>query len=158
MVELNNQTIDTVDDELVELNNQTIDTVDDELVELNNQTIDTENDQLLEYKEQPLNKEDNSFYELNDQSLNINNKYKENFNIVDYSKFNYEPKEEKEDLNVNEVIKEINAIDKKYPIYRIKEVFELKYKERNSIDEISKKLNMDKQMVEESLNELLSII
>ena len=106
-----------------------------------------------ELDEDPLTIQSDSFEEFPSKTVKGSN-----ISIIDYSRFDYEPNELNSNINIEEITNDIYNINKKFPTYKIIEVFELKYKEKYSIEEIATKLNMDKQTVEESLNELLSII
>lgn len=73
-----------------------------------------------------------------------------------YSRFNYIP--EKQEINCDEILSEIEALDLKNPDKHIKEICELKYGKMLSISEIAEKLNINENDVLESLNEIVYAI
>lgn len=82
-----------------------------------------------------------------------------NFKPIDYSVFNFTPKEDNgEILVVDEVKQELLDLDAKHPELQITNVYNLKFKDKNSIEEITSKLGMTQEQVIEALNEMIAVV
>ncbi len=75
---------------------------------------------------------------------------------TDFSVFDYSPEPQSDDAD--EIAKEIMAENNKYPSMKIAEVFNLKYKENLTADEISEKLGMQKSEVFAALNKIIDLV
>ena len=75
---------------------------------------------------------------------------------TDFSVFDYSPEPEDEDNE--EIGKDIMAENNKYPSMKIAEIFNLKYKENLTIDEISEKLGIQKSEVFAALNKIIDLV
>ncbi len=82
----------------------------------------------------------------------------ENIKVPDYSVFSYKSDKEAEIIDAEDIKKDIIEINDKFPQLKIIDVYNLKYKENYSINEIASKLSMDENKVIDSLNEILSVI
>ena len=123
-----------------------------------NLTLDDSEDDGLLLEE----KEDNSAYILEETSVEetveseISKEDTSDTNLSIYGRFNYTP--EVKNANDDEVISEINALDKKNPDKHIKDICILKYEKMLSISEIAKELGISEDDVLESLNEIIYTI
>ena len=82
----------------------------------------------------------------------------ENIKVPDYSVFSYKSDKEAEIIDAEDIKKDIIEINDKFPQLKIIDVYNLKYKENYSINEIASKLSMDENKVIDSLNEIISVI
>lgn len=64
----------------------------------------------------------------------------------------------KEDIDFSEILPEIDALDSKHPDLNILEIFNLKYKQRMSINDIAKDLNIEETDILKALNELMYLV
>lgn len=96
---------------------------------------------------------------LDDVSESISVKQDEDeFKPTDYSVFNYNPENSNNEIDEEEIANSIRDLDKRKPDLNILKVYNLKYKESNTISEIASKLNMEKNDVKEAVSELISVI
>lgn len=96
--------------------------------------------------------------EQNSHAQDVNNNDL-TFKPIDYSVFNFTPKEDNgEILVVDEVKQELLDLDAKHPELQITNVYNLKFKDKNSIEEITSKLGMTQEQVIEALNEMIAVV
>ena len=81
-----------------------------------------------------------------------------NNDFIDYSMFHYTPKNKDDDIDENEVVKEILDLSKKRPELNIIKVYNLKYKDKLPVSDIAEQLEMSNNNVIEALNEIISIV
>lgn len=77
---------------------------------------------------------------------------------IDFSVFDYTPENDMDMLDVKEVTNEIEELNIKRPELNIIKVFNLKYKEKHSVAEISNELDMNKDSVLEALSEIIAAV
>lgn len=141
-----------------ELINEEQDEISNEDLLLN---LEDNNDELTSFIDVPSDIEtlDSN---ISDLDLNIteefNTKEERTINIPDYSVFSYKSDKETEMIDAEDIKKDIIEIDTKFPELKIIDVYNLKYKENYSIEEIASKLSMDENNVIDSLNEIISVI
>ena len=79
------------------------------------------------------------------------------FTPPSYKCFNYTPSEI-DTVERDSVIDEIKTLDSKNPEQKIYEIFNLKYKENKSVNEIAELLNIDDDVVLSALNEIIYLV
>ena len=75
-----------------------------------------------------------------------------------YNFFNYEPSLEEPFYSSEEIVTILKEYDKKHPEYKIMTIAELKYIKNASVEEIATTLNMTKDKVLETLNEIIDLV
>ena len=80
------------------------------------------------------------------------------FKPIDYSVFDFTPQENYEDVDVDEIKAGLEELDLKHPELNILKVYDLKYKNKNSVSEIASQLGMDEAQVVEALNEMIAVV
>lgn len=117
-------------------------------------------DDSEEYDITPLNDSQDGVNELdNSESLEPAKSDDEtNSPGIDYSMFDYEPQSEINDVDIEEISKELMALNNKRQDLNIIKVFELKYKENLSVQEIALQLEMSESSVLEALNEIIAVV
>ena len=147
--------IDSNENDLELLNNEIAETIDENIDNLDLNIDNTSED--LQLFNDNFEESQTANFEI---EANVNNKLQneDEIKIVDFSKFNYNIENNSLDFDPSEITNDILEIDKKYPMYKIIDVFNLKYKKHFSVEEIASELNMETEIVNESLNEILSII
>ena len=93
-----------------------------------------------------------------DDTVDIQSDEQNEFKPTDYSVFNYNPAENSEEIDEEEIANSIYDLERRKPDLNILKIYNLKYKENNSISEIASKLNMDEDEVKEAVSELISIV
>ena len=63
-----------------------------------------------------------------------------------------------EDVDVDEIKAGLEELDLKHPELNILKVYDLKYKNKNSVSEIASQLGMDEVQVVEALNEMIAVV
>ena len=121
-----------------------------------------ESEELLEHDE--LNEDDNIEL-INDDSdaesflENENNEQQHiQYKPVNYSVFNYLPQNTNFENDYDELAKKIINLNNEKPELKILEIFELKYKKCHSIEKIAEELDIEKQDVTKTLNEIIDLI
>ena len=78
---------------------------------------------------------------------------------VDYSVFNYTPIEEKaSNIDTNTISNKLINLSNNKPELNILKIFDLKYKQNQTIEHIAKELNVDKNIVITALDEIVDLI
>ncbi len=77
---------------------------------------------------------------------------------IDYTAFNYIPEENKYISNINEISNKIIELDSNKPNLHILKIFDLKYKQNLTIEQIAEKLSVNKQEVVLALDALVDLI
>ena len=78
--------------------------------------------------------------------------------VIDYSVFNYEPEIDNDDIDVEGISKELVELNHKRGDLNILKVYELKYKENLSVQEIALQLEMSEYSVIEALSEIIAVV
>ena len=78
--------------------------------------------------------------------------------VIDYSVFNYEPEIDNDDIDVEGISKELVELNHKRGDLNILKVYELKYKENLSVQEIALQLEMSEDSVIEALSEIIAVV
>ena len=76
----------------------------------------------------------------------------------DFSMFHYQPDTNTDDIDADEIIKEILDLNQKRPNLNIINVYNLKYKNKLPVSDIATQLDMSNDNVVEALNEIISIV
>ena len=76
----------------------------------------------------------------------------------DFSMFHYQPDTNTDDIDADEIIKEILDLNQKRPDLNIINVYNLKYKNKLPVSDIATQLDMSNDNVVEALNEIISIV
>ena len=77
---------------------------------------------------------------------------------TDYSVFDYVPSEATENVDTNSINNKLDNLNEQRPDLNIKSIFELKYKENLTVEEIAYKLNLEKQDVVKALDEIIDVV
>ena len=77
---------------------------------------------------------------------------------IDYSKFSFTPSNNDEDIDVEELAKDLKELNTKRPELNILQVYDLKYKENSSVQDIATQLDMSEDSVLEALSEMVAIV
>ena len=93
-----------------------------------------------------------------DDTVDIKSEGPTEFKPTDYSVFNYNPAGNGEEFDEEEIAKSIYYLDRRKPNLNILKVYNLKYKENNSISDIATKLSMEENEVKEAVSELISVV
>lgn len=160
--------IDTEDD-LLELSEEQLDlsnepeTAEDVVSENLEPQESLELNELSE--EQPLDILDNSLDDIADSitttlesNIEESSETTDEFKPIDYSVFDFTPQENYEDVDVDEIKAGLEELDLKHPELNILKVYDLKYKNKNSVSEIASQLGMDEVQVVEALNEMIAVV
>ena len=114
-------------------------------------------------EEQPLGILDENLDDIADSitttleaNLEENNEPTGKFKPMDYSVFDFTPQENNEEVDVDEI--KANIEDSKHPELNILKVYDLKYKNKNSVSEIATQLSMNEEQVVEALNEIIAVV
>ena len=91
-------------------------------------------------------------------SEELDDKKEINYKLTDYSAFNYEPKENQNDVDIDVLKQKIIQLDNSQPDLNILRIFDLKYKQNYSVEKIAEELSMEKQQVVAALNELIELV
>ena len=116
-------------------------------------------------EEQPLGILDENLDDIADSitttleaNLEENNEPTGKFKPMDYSVFDFTPQENNEEVDVDEIKANIEELDSKHPELNILKVYDLKYKNKNSVSEIATQLSMNEEQVVEALNEIIAVV
>ena len=116
-------------------------------------------------EEQPLGILDENLDDIADSitttleaNLEVNNEPTGKFKPMDYSVFDFTPQENNEEVDVDEIKANIEELDSKHPELNILKVYDLKYKNKNSVSEIATQLSMNEEQVVEALNEIIAVV
>ena len=91
-------------------------------------------------------------------NIEENNEPTGKFKPMDYSVFDFTPQENNEEVDVDEIKANIEELDSKHPELNILKVYDLKYKNKNSVSEIATQLSMNEEQVVEALNEIIAVV
>ena len=94
------------------------------------------------------------FLEPKYENNNKNIEYK----ALDYNIFSYNPNEIKNIVDTQQISENLINLNTKKPEYNVLEIFELRYKQNNSLEQISEKLNMSKEDIINVLNEIVELV
>ena len=89
-------------------------------------------------------------YENNDKNIE--------YKALDYNIFSYNPNEIKNIVDTQQISENLINLNTKKPEYNVLEIFELRYKQNNSLEQISEKLNMSKEDIINVLNEIVELV
>lgn len=150
--------IDTEDD-LLELSEEDLDMTPQETLELSEPALE-------QMAEQPLDILDNSLDDIAESITDtLENgvdeeeiKSTEGFKPMDYSIFTFTPQEKDEDVDVDDIKSSLEQLNSKHPELNILKIYELKYKNNDSVAEIATQLNMEEEQVLEALNEMIAVV
>ena len=116
-------------------------------------------------EEQPLGILDENLDDIADSitttleaNLEENNEPTGKFKPMDYSVFDFTPQENNAEVDVDEIKANIEELDSKHPELNILKVYDLKYKNKNSVSEIATQLSMNEEQVVEALNEIIAVV
>ena len=116
-------------------------------------------------EEQPLDILDNSLDDIADSitttlesNIEESSETTDEFKPIDYSVFDFTPQENYEDVDVDEIKAGLEELDLKHPELNILKVYDLKYKNKNSVSEIATQLSMNEEQVVEALNEIIAVV
>ena len=116
-------------------------------------------------EEQPLGILDENLDDIADSitttleaNLEENNEPTGKFKPMDYSVFDFTPQENNEEVDVDEIKANIEELDSKHPELNNLKVYDLKYKNKNSVSEIATQLSMNEEQVVEALNEIIAVV
>ena len=116
-------------------------------------------------EEQPLGILDENLDDIADSitttleaNIEENNEPTGKFKPMDYSVFDFTPQENNEEVDVDEIKANIEELDSKHPELNILKVYDLKYKNKNSVSEIATQLSMNEEQVVEALNEIIAVV
>ena len=126
-------------------------------IELNDEVLDVniDNDDISMVEEPNLIKLD----ETNNIEGNLEPVSDSQHKNIDYSAFGYEPNIGiSDDGDVNGVSSKIIELDVSKPNLQILKIFDLKYKQNLTLDQIAENLGMEKQDVVKALDELIDLI
>lgn len=112
-------------------------------VETFNDTLETPTFDLEETEDVPVLNEST---ELMDES----------FSVPSYDNFSYKP--EKSNYDAEEIMSYLSNLNGKYPEKRILEIFDLKYKQKLSVQEIMEKTGFEQEKVLNILNEIIDTV
>ena len=153
--------IDTEDD-LLELSEEDLDMTPQETLELSEPVSEPALEQIAE---QPLDILDNSLDDIAESITDtLENgveeeiKSTEGFKPMDYSIFTFTPQEKDEDVDVDDIKSSLEQLNSKHPELNILKIYELKYKNNDSVAEIATQLNMEEEQVLEALNEMIAVV
>ena len=153
-LEIDSNIQDNIEDNLEILNDNNLDS------SIINSNIELGSSDNINNTAEELELFDNNIETLNENILEpaLDSNIESTDSLTDYSIFSYDSGNTTEDIDIDNIIKNIIDIDRKYPELKIIEVYNSKYKKNYSIDEIAKSLSMDKKDVINSLNEIISVI
>ena len=80
------------------------------------------------------------------------------FKSIDYSVFDYTPDENSISENIDSITKQLIQLDNENPELKILTIFDLKYKQKLSVNEIASELNIKEQDVINTLNKLIELV
>ena len=140
---------------------------DDILQESDSSEIDflqdaTETDDILSFDESS----GEEIFEISNTENSTEEEKQENSTIeaafvpVNYSQFNFEPDSEEFDDNIDTelIVKDIAELANKNPKVDIIQIYNLKYKENQTIPKIASDLQISEDQVIEALNEIIAVI
>ncbi len=116
-------------------------------------------------EEKPLDILDNSLDDIADSitttlesNIEESSEITGEFKPIDYSVFDFTPQENNEEVDVDEIKAGLEELDLKHPELNILKIYDLKYKNKNSVSEIASQLGMDEAQVVEALNEMIAVV
>ncbi len=80
------------------------------------------------------------------------------FKPADYSAFDYSPQEKETKYDSGEIVSKLLDVEQQEPDLNILKIFDLKYKQNLTIEEIMAELNLDKQEVIAALDKMVDLI
>jgi hypothetical protein len=92
------------------------------------------------------------------QNTSENNIKEIEFKPIDYSLFNFVPKENNEQLNEENIQNKLRDLNNIKPELNILRIFDLKYKQNLPISKIAEELNTDTQTIVSALDEIVELI
>ena len=132
----------SLDDDLDNLDQNLLEEAPNDVLEIENVT-----DELLD---------DNTV--TNEANTNTNSD--NSFVPIDYSKFNYTPDTDSiiDNIDANSIAKDIYELANRNPNLDIIQIYNLKYKEKETIPKIATELQISEAQVIEALNEIIAVI
>ena len=153
------------DDDIFEnTNDETVLTEDTDLQEIDSDNSlsfsDDESENLLEPDfDMTLDSDDsNSDLMIEEEEEEKEEVEEQNFSPVNYSVFGYTPKENEEFSDSGEIVAKLLDINNQEPELNILKIFDLKYKQNLTIEEIMAELNLEKQEVITALDKMVDLI
>lgn len=152
---------------LVPVSEDDIEFVLDEDVQSNN--LDVVDEQIQE----DIAAETISFDEVADEQVSLEDDYNEDeflepeyennhenieYKALDYNIFSYNPNEIKNIVDTKQISENLINLDTRRPDLNVLAIFELRYKQNNSLEQISEKLNMSKENIISALNEIVELV
>ena len=152
---------------LVPVSEDDIEFVLDEDVQSNN--LDVVDEQIQE----DIAAETISFDEVADEQVSLEDDYNEDeflepeyennhenveYKALDYNIFSYDPNEIKNIFDTQQISENLINLDARMPELNVLAIFELRYKQNNSLEQISEKLNMSKEDIISALNEIVELV
>ena len=134
----------SLDDDLDNLDQNLLEEAPNDVLEIENVT-----DELLD---------DNTV--TNEANTNTNTNSDNSFVPIDYSKFNYTPDTDSiiDNIDANSIAKDIYELANRNPNLDIIQIYNLKYKEKETIPKIATELQISEAQVIEALNEIIAVI
>lgn len=95
---------------------------------------------------------------VNNEEDSVNTSDSQEVKTPDYSAFAFNPSDVQNTKSVANITENINKLNESFPELHISEVYNLRYKQKKKIDDISDELGMSKEDVIKALNKMISII
>lgn len=136
----------SLDDDLDNLDQNLLEEAPNDVLEIENVT-----DELLD---------DNTVTNEANTNTNTNANSDNSFVPIDYSKFNYTPDTDSiiDNIDANSIAKDIYELANRNPNLDIIQIYNLKYKEKETIPKIATELQISEAQVIEALNEIIAVI
>jgi hypothetical protein len=116
------------------------------------EAAESPNEEIYESDEEEISEPVESEEEVIDEDNAVDSEYE----CPSFKDLAFTPN--KEDIDFSEILPEIDALDSKHPDLNILEIFNLKYKQRMSINDIAKDLNIEETDILKALNELMYLV
>ena len=138
----------SLDDDLDNLDQNLLEEAPNDVLEIENVT-----DELLD--DNTVTNEANT-----NTNTNTNANSDNSFVPIDYSKFNYTPDTDSiiDNIDANSIAKDIYELANRNPNLDIIQIYNLKYKEKETIPKIATELQISEAQVIEALNEIIAVI
>lgn len=117
--------------------------------------------EMLDFQEETLSEENADEFESLEESAKIEEAGEEqpaNNSAIDFSVFSYVPDADNDSIDVDRLTNELAELNNKRSDLNIAKVFELKYKENLSVQEIALQLEMSENSVIEALSEIIALV
>ena len=140
-------------------NDFSIDIEDDTLIQESDVTdFLQEENSSFNLEEEPL--VEDILEESDDNSENVSELKAEGYTTINYSQFNFEPDLNglEESIDKELITKDLEELSNKNPDLNILKIYNLKYKENQTIPKIASDLQISEEQVIEALNEIIAVI